>query len=257
MWRAWSSQCSDPPAVREVGTMVRKGERSTRALFRTLADTLRWQSVRVAAMVRLASNNCFAWTLWAEAPILYCTCIRFHLLRFINSLFHFLIIMHNWHKWYCKIWCSLVATLIKFICNRYFIRNRCWCIRGHWTCVRVCFDMCPTHDAVVWPSRLVHVPLSVSIGICDPKAESHIAPRTFDNGVAVIEFSRCASLIYRWCLKNESLDQSMFACQGRNPKYWWITYWDPWTHFYVYRKLSSQPDHWMLINSMWHVYVYI
>lgn len=164
MWRAWSSQCSDPPAVREVGTMVRKGERSTRALFRTLADTLRWQSVRVAAMVRLASNNCFAWTLWAEAPILYCTCIRFHLLRFINSLFHFLIIMHNWHKWYCKIWCSLVATLIKFICNRYFIRNRCWCIRGRvpafvLTCARLTMRSC---DRLGWYTCLYRY-LSASV----------------------------------------------------------------------------------------------
>ncbi|CAH0400049.1 unnamed protein product [Chilo suppressalis] len=44
--RSLNSQCSDPSTVREVGTMVRKGERSTSALFRTLADTLRWQSLR-------------------------------------------------------------------------------------------------------------------------------------------------------------------------------------------------------------------
>jgi hypothetical protein len=67
MWRVWGfveahSQCSDPAAVREVGTMVRKGENSTRALLRTLADTVRWQSVRVVTMV------CFAF----GEPLMFC-----------------------------------------------------------------------------------------------------------------------------------------------------------------------------------------
>lgn len=57
VYKTSEQRCSDPSAVREDGTMVRKGERSTRALLWTLADTLWWQSLRAVTMVCLLGNG--------------------------------------------------------------------------------------------------------------------------------------------------------------------------------------------------------